>query len=347
MRSNLMSDPVFDVWDGSTFLNVTNLMMEEANMTTSVLHALENFILSVNENYYIRDQLMPFHGACKTIGQYVEAGGLDFYTTTEAQTFYLEKHVDTLYQNDILNPWQRAIYGQELNGSNLFSSFASLTCLEGSQQCTEGNDELVKALFAKYKTSVSLSTTVTHITQSQNSFVIQFTPPDGIFKQEFDTVVLAAPIEVANVTFVNMTLPPLSYRRFEHWFVTIVLAKGINPAYFGVSTVPSFICTTTNASTPWVSISYVAQAGSGNATYYKIFSKQDVSMLINDLFLNMQWNYVQMWPYTFPRLIPMGDPDYQPILLSQNLYYLNGMESIASAMETSVAAGRNVALLFT
>jgi hypothetical protein len=209
---------------------------------------------------------------------------------------------------------------------------------------TEGNDELVKALFAKYKTSVSLSTTVTHITQSQNSFVVQFTTPNGIFKQEFDIVVLATPIEVANVTFVNITLPPFSYRRFEHWFVTIVLAKGINPAYFGVSSVPPFICTTTNASTPWVSISYVAQAGS---TYYKIFSKQDVSMLINDLFLDVEWNYIEMWPYTFPRLIPMGDLDYQPISLSPNLYSLNGMESIASAMETSVAAGRNVALLFT
>lgn len=39
----------------------------------------------------------------------------------------------------------------------------------------------------------------------------------------------------------------------------------------------------------WVSISHIVQAG--NATYYKIFSKQDVSMLINDLFLKIQWNY--------------------------------------------------------
>jgi hypothetical protein len=64
----------------------------------------------------------------------VEAGQLNFYTITEAQTFYLQEHVDTLYQNDILDPWQRTIYGQKLNGSNLFSSLASLTCLVGSQQ---------------------------------------------------------------------------------------------------------------------------------------------------------------------------------------------------------------------
>ena len=51
----------------------------------------------------------------------------------------------------------------------------------------------------------------------------------------------------------------------------------------------------------------------------------------------------QEWPYTFPILTPTTD--YQPVILADNLYYLNTIESAASAMEASVISGRNAAQL--
>ena len=70
-----------------------------------------------------------------------------------------------------------------------------------------------------------------------------------------------------------------------------------------------------------------------------------------DIFLGISRVESQSWPYTFPKLVPVAKPldnnrsEYQPITLAPGIYYLNTMESVASAMEGSVIAGRNVAML--
>ena len=50
----------------------------------------------------------------------------------------------------------------------------------------------------------------------------------------------------------------------------------------------------------------------------------------------------------FPVLSPVngsaGSPAYQPICLGDGVWYVNAMESVASAMEGSIIAGRNLAL---
>ena len=62
----------------------------------------------------------------------------------------------------------------------------------------------------------------------------------------------------------------------------------------------------------------------------------------------------QVWPYCFPRLHPVAKSNstYQPIKLHRSsannkttLFNVNAMESVASAMEGSTLAARNVALL--
>ena len=50
---------------------------------------------------------------------------------------------------------------------------------------------------------------------------------------------------------------------------------------------------------------------------------------------------LQHWEYTFPELIPTSS--YQPIQLAKNMFYINTMESVATAMEVAVIGGRNIA----
>jgi len=86
---------------------------------------------------------------------------------------------------------------------------------------------------------------------------------------------------------------------------------------------------------------------------YKLFSNQDLEEEIPRIFTNVTHVRTQDWPYTFPHLDPIKPSDtsasppkaYQPIILSDGIYYLNTMESVASAMEGSVIAARNVAQL--
>jgi len=61
--------------------------------------------------------------------------------------------------------------------------------------------------------------------------------------------------------------------------------------------------------------------------------------------LSYKEHIVQDWEYTFPLLDPTNE--YQPIQLNENLYYLNSIESVTSAMEGSTIAGRNIAQLIS
>lgn len=45
------------------------------------------------------------------------------------------------------------------------------------------------------------------------------------------------------------------------------------------------------------------------------------------------------WNYTFPTLTPLTENEMPPVKLAEGVYYLNAMDSVASAMETSVIAG--------
>jgi hypothetical protein len=85
---------------------------------------------------------------------------------------------------------------------------------------------------------------------------------------------------------------------------------------------------------------------------WKLFSNDDVRPHLTSIFLGLSTDpadtVVQHWNYTFPVLSPVngsaGAPSYQPISLADGVWYVNAMESVASAMEGSIIAGRNLAL---
>lgn len=118
------------------------------------------------------------------------------------------------------------------------------------------------------------------------------------------------------------------------------------------------ILTTANssASTPFVVVQQEATLPGGSALW-KLFSNEDVRPQLGEIFAGLAGGdeevVVQRWPYTFPRLVPVavnasGAASYQPIDLEAGggrLLYINTMESVASAMEGSIIAGRNAALL--
>jgi len=159
-------------------------------------------------------------------------------------------------------------------------------------------------------------------------------------------VVVAAPIEYTFIDFGNCVLNPYTSRSFEHWYVTLVVASGINGSYFGLSpsdVVPDTIFTTPNSSAPFVVLSLEDTAVNGQGIY-KTFSNEDLSASINQIYLDVSETYIQAWTFTFPDLTPAPE-DYQPIELGNGIYYTSPIESMASAMECSAIAGRNIAKL--
>ena len=195
----------------------------------------------------------------------------------------------------------------------------------------------------------------------------------------FDAVVIATPLEHAH----NLTLPPaatalIQPRDFRHWYVTVVRSTGggLDPRFFNASSIDSLpfdnILVEAGADVPFNVVQLEATLPD-NSTLWKLFSNGPLDdAFLQTLFRGLSSDPAdtvrQHWPFTFPALKPVspvspsgtaaaggaaggaaavgssGDT-YQPIVLAPGLYYVNAIESVASAMEGSILAARNIALL--
>eukprot|EP00026_Physarum_polycephalum_P008287 Phypoly_transcript_08369.p1 GENE.Phypoly_transcript_08369~~Phypoly_transcript_08369.p1 ORF type:complete len:216 (+),score=41.07 Phypoly_transcript_08369:836-1483(+) len=205
-----------------------------------------------------------------------------------------------------------------------------------------GNSLLVEMLLNASTAKVHLSSPVTEIAWTGSGYEI--TTNNDTVPTIYDSVVIAHPFEFGNITFTNVSLPSIPPRHYQHWYVTLVSASGLEPSYFGseLKPIPDNVFTTGNSTAPFVVVYPIAQSPNGNPVY-KIFSNVPMESYLDSIFTNMTDYFVQVWPYTFPDLSPQES--YQPIILAEGLYYANTMESVATAMECSTISGRNIALL--
>lgn len=325
------------VWNGSAFFPTSKF---EPITDLEMAAEIELLRLRLEENYR---HLSSF----SSIEEYV-AAGLKSYVMESASRFAQRLRINPYFQQILWEPLTRTIYDQSLN-MTLFSAMVALISTERAYSAAGGNDRFVEALLNASGATVLLNRQVSSISQAGD-----LVDANGNFiLGACNFVVLAAPLEMAGLANVaNETLPP--HRFYHHWWVTLVAADGLNPAYFGLSNssqVPDSILTTQSASltTPWTMCSVMAK-GLGAAKIYKCFSNEDVSSEIPQLFLGVSETFVQYWPQTFPQLVP-GVDSFQPIQLTSAasgsipVLYLNTMESVAVAMEGSVIAGKNAAKL--
>ncbi len=105
----------------------------------------------------------------------------------------------------------------------------------------------------------------------------------------YDNVVLAHPFEFGNITFSNITLPKITPRPYEHWFVTLVLAEGLQSSYFGkeLDPIPDNVFTTGNTTAPFVVVYPIAQDNVTGNPVYKIFSNVDMTTYLDDIFFGV------------------------------------------------------------
>jgi len=305
-----------------------------------------HFLQALRKNYQQRGE-RPF---C-TVEEFLQPGHLDAFTSVSSSEYLTSKHVAQATQRQIAEPLMRVIYDQGLE-AHAFATLVAFTSVVGAGSVTEGNSLLVEALLNSSRAQVSTQTTVRKVTRDPAGGFFVDTEKEGIVaRSHTDKVVLASPIEFLDIEFVNLTLAPVQPRKFEHWFVTVVQAAGVNPVYFGQApgtVLAQNILTNrdaTAAGTPFNVLQLDAILGPGR-NVYKLFSNTELGEVVPMLFLNVTRVFTQVWPYTFPQLKPLNSTgSYQPIMLSEGILYLNTMESVASAMEGSVIAGRNVAQL--
>ncbi|NXO46744.1 PCYOX oxidase, partial [Locustella ochotensis] len=188
-------------------------------------------------------------------------------------------------------------------------------------------------------------------------YQVTYNTSSGQTGDTYDIVVIAAPLgrKMADIAFRNFDPPiPEFPNPFQQIFTTLVHGR-LNASFFGYNDPQAFhlgaIFTTDNPKLFINSlgvVSPVGDAGTGGklslqSPVWKVFSNEELTKeQLSLLFSSYDSVQVKPWlaypEYRAPEKLP-------PIVLHEQLYYLNGLERAASAMEMSALAARNAALL--
>mmetsp|Transcript_35058 Transcript_35058/g.88210 ORF Transcript_35058/g.88210 Transcript_35058/m.88210 type:complete len:455 (+) Transcript_35058:117-1481(+) len=322
------------LWDGQTVAAFPKKsLLDSIKVYMEMLHFEANLL----ENYSIRGLHHVFHD----IPAFLHTGGLDKWAATSMRDLLATSKVNPSFSAADVEPVIRVIYDQDLSVS-AFAGFVSLLpAATAAFTVKQGNSHFVHVMLNATVSSLTLNTAVSRVSYNSSDRTYTFFDKSGATLWTGDVVVIAAPLEHTDIQWEGVQ-PQVSPRPYKHWFVTHVEAHGLSARYFNTTgDAPDDIFTTQdNADVPFNVISFRDMSSSGNKIY-KIFSNGDVSTVLADIFEGVVDHHVQHWPYTFPDLAPTRA--YQPLRLSDNLYYVNAMESVVTAMEGSAISSRNIA----
>jgi len=343
---NGQRDMSVGIWNGKSFvvLDPVWAKLRELALEAQILR----FKASLKINYQLRQLLSK---TFNTVEEFLAYGGLSAFTSQSSKKFAESWWVGDDLAKSAWEPLTRVIYDQSLSIQAFAGIVALLPAVSDNFSALKGNSYMVEKMYEFSRAKVNLNTRAQTVRlRSDGKYEIDYSSVDGQKRTEvFDDVVLAAPYEVLNLQYESFSPPQIVPRTYRSWDITIVIAKSLNPSYFNVTQdqVPSAVLTTADSTDDFIAITYQGSTDS-NSSIFKVSANKNVSMDISSLFLGVQYVQQHTWPYTFPTLDPLkAGEKFQPVYFHKgtvgNVYYVNGIESAATAMECSVISARNIA----
>lgn len=289
--------------------------------------------------------------------------GLYELSQQPSREFFRQHRVSDRFVQEIVDGVSRNNYGQAAD----IHALVNLVSLAGAAMggylfsVQEGNSMVCRGLLQKANAEIRTGTEVTEIAAlSGASTAIAAAEPDtgapappvrgyqvktaGGDTQAFDAVIVATPLEAAGIQFPGIALPAesLKPRPYQTTHVTLVVGR-LNPAYFGLQDarlLPEAIMTRESPEIPFSSLGSWGSAVDSPHLVHKMFSRAETSEeLLSQLFSERVQTERLVWK-AYPVLRPARE--WPPFVLGERLYYVNAMESGASAMETEIMGSRNV-----
>lgn len=160
--------------------------------------------------------------------------------------------------------------------------------------------------------------------------------------------------KLAPLKFVGLNVPKLSAP--YHWLWTTLIQGNVAPQAFNAEKEPATMILTCNSSLPYnsVAVNFPVDSSDPNLLCYtdssqrvwKVFSNEKVDGKLMNFLFHTVHQHKEVPHYAYPEYKYRKDfgelPPFEPI---PGLYYINGIEWAASAMEMSVIGAKNVALL--
>ncbi|KAB0381128.1 hypothetical protein FD755_008912 [Muntiacus reevesi] len=269
------------------------------------------------------------------------------------------------FLDEIITPVMRVNYGQTTN-INGFVGAVSMSCTDPGLWAVKGGNKLVCSRLLQASRSNLVSGLVmsieekTRTKQTGNSskvYEVVYQTGSETHSDFYDIVLVATPLnrKMSNINFLNFDPPIEEFHQHYEPLVTTLIKGELNSTVFSSRALNEFhlgtVLTTDNPDLFINSIGLVSpveedsnpQPKADIAHVWKIFSASPLSKeQILKLFVSYDYAVKQSW-LAYPHYTP---PEKCPsIILHDRLYYLNGIEFAASAMEMSAIAGYNAALL--
>ncbi|NWW24066.1 PCYOX oxidase, partial [Falcunculus frontatus] len=267
--------------------------------------------------------------------------------------------------NEVVCPVMRGDYGQGVT-LNAFVGAVSLAGAQSNLWSVKGGNKLVcSGLISSSKAEVIPGTVVSIEPKIRprpggdpvKLYQVTYNTSSGLTGDTYDIVIIAAPLgrKMADITFRNFDPPILEFPNPYHHSVTTLVHGRLNASFFGYQDPQAFhlgaIFTTDNPNLFIDSVGMVSPLEDTDAgeklpfqsAVWKVFSKEALTKeQLSLLFSSYDSVKVKQW-LAYPEYSP--PEKCPPIILHEQLYYLNGLERAASAMEMSAIAARNAALL--
>ena len=327
------------VWNGTeiTFKSSQPLIIDFLKLFTKYKLSVPKLLLKLREvdgkikELYKKEKPTEFW-------ELFESVGLDEWYKMPFDKILLEIGVEREFIDELITPITRIIYSQnaELGG---FAGFSSLFGVLGKKvyRLKDGNDILPIKLLEKSYSKVELESRVKSVEKtSNNNFRIVIEENESVF----DAVIIAAPLEVADVRFEGIANPQRQAREYQRIYIRLM--KGIvDLRYFNLDSstkLPSIILTTREAD-PITRFS-INKSKKDAKSWVTVTSTEPIGDdLLDDLFITGRTVLDHTWNAAYPIFKPIQKIPL--CCLDNNLLYLNALESAVSSLEVSTFAALN------
>ncbi|XP_010224379.1 PREDICTED: prenylcysteine oxidase-like, partial [Tinamus guttatus] len=192
---------------------------------------------------------------------------------------------------------------------------------------------------------------------TRNLYYVTYNSTSGQSAEMYDIVVIATPLnhKMSNITFRNFNPPIPEFPHPYHQTIATFVHGRLNASFFGYHDPSAFhlsdIFTTENPKLFINSLGVVSPVEGRpseeklplQSAVWKVFSKEPLTKeQLNLLFSSYDSVKEKKW-LAYPHYSP--PEKCPPVILHDRIYYLNGIECAASAMEMSAIAAKNAALL--
>ncbi|HEY6333679.1 MAG TPA: FAD-dependent oxidoreductase, partial [Blastocatellia bacterium] len=262
--------------------------------------------------------------------------------------FFKRHGIGDLFVREFVDGISRNNYGQ---GSSLHA-FANVVSLAGAGfaggslfSIEGGNSGLAERLLQQAGVDLRLNTRVRKIRGVEAGGRQYLVVADDGTDWSFDAVVIAAPLEVAEI---EIEVPGIegrliADRPFQVTHATFVAGE-LNRAFFGAhagATLPGTILTVEDPKIWFSSVGRVGFSPAVTVPVYKVFSRETLSDQQLDRMFRSRYEVERIVWRAYPSLSAAAVwPAFE---LAPGLYYPNAMESAVSTIETEAVAARNVA----